>query len=263
MQRRFRIYTLPDFRVVELRDVISKARILFYGEVHRVPWIIELARELIRLRYEAGLLRFVGLEYFNYRMYGLVRDWLDGRIGWDEFLSRYYMGPEKFPLEDYRPILDEVKRLGVEIIGVMPPRDEARKISRDGLEAIEKIVDSPVSPNEVRLDYKGYRKRILEMIPKSGPMAMLDPEKIVMAQAYKDEVIAYKVAEAYRKLGPGMVITGYAHSEIYGSASTRLRNRGIQDYIVVTTRDAEYGEDVVEEFKNYSPLEAGYIALKT
>ena len=262
MQNGYCVYTLPDFRDVQLEGIVSKAEILFYGEVHRVPWIIELARKLISLRYEAGLLRFVGLEYFNYRMEGLVRDWLEDKIDWDDFISEYSKGPEGFPLEEYRPILDEIKGLGVEVIGVMPPRDEARKVSRNGLEGINDILDSPVSPSEVRLDYKGYMERLLSMIPKAGPMAMLDPEKIVMAQAYKDEVIAYKVAEAYRRLGPGMVITGYAHSEIHGSASTRLRNRGVEDFIVLTTRDAKYEEDVVKEFKSYKLLEAGYIALR-
>lgn len=262
MRKGYRVYALPNFRDVELEEFVSKAEILFYGEVHRVPWIIKLASELILMRYEAGLLRFVGLEYFNYRMEGLVREWLEDRIDWGDFLSEYSKGPEGFPLRDYRPILDEIKRLGIEIVGVMPPRDEVRKVSRNGLEGINEISDSPVQPSEVRLDYKGYRERLLSMIPSSGPMAMLDPEKIVMAQAYKDEVIAYKVADAYRRLGPGIVITGYAHSEIYGSASTRLRNRGIRDYIVLTTRNTTLNDDLMRNFKMNEVMEARYIALK-
>ncbi len=263
MRKGYRVYTLPDFRNAELEEVVSKSEILFYGEVHRVPWIIELARELIMMRYEAGLLRFVGLEYFNYRMEDLVKEWLEDRIDWEKFQSKYSKGPEGFPLDDYRPILDEIKRLGVVVIGVMPPRDEVRKVSRNGLEGIKEIMDSPIQPDEVRLDYKGYRERLLSMFPSLGPMAMLDPEKIVMAQAYKDEVIAYKVADAYRRLGPGIVITGYAHSEIYGSASTRLRNRGVGNYIVITTRDASLDDDLMKKFKMNEAMEARYIALRT
>jgi len=262
MRIKCQIYELPSFRITELDNLVLEADILFYGEVHRVQWIIELATEIISMRYESGLVKFVGLEYFNYRMEDLVNNWLEDRISWEEFLYEYRMGPEGFPLDVYRPILDKIKMLGVKIVGVMPPRDEVRNISRDGLEGIKLISDSPISPGEVRLDYTGYRERLLSMIPSSGPMAKLDPEKIVMAQAYKDEVIAYKVAEAYRRFGPGLVITGYAHSEINGSASTRLRDRGIDSYTVVTTRDEIYSGDLVSEFKRYMGLEARYLALK-
>lgn len=261
MQYRYGVFRLPSFESINLLDVLAEPGIVFFGEVHRVPWIIELASNILRLRYEAGRLKFVGLEYFNYRMEHLVNDWLKDRISWSEFLDEYMKGPEGFPLNEYRPILDYIKDVGLEFIGVMPPRDDARKVSIYGLDAINTLPDPPISPDEVKLDYPGYRERILEMIPKTGPMARLDREKIVMAQAYKDEVIAYKVSEAYKSFGYGVVITGYAHSEIYGSASTRARMRGVKNYIVITSRINSL-PDVIKEFGRYKDLEARYIAIK-
>jgi len=258
----YRIISVLDGREVGLEDILNREMdVLFFGEVHNVPWIIDLERMLVEELYGRGSLKFVGLEWFNYRMDEMVGNWLKDKISWDEFKEEYEKGPEGFPLDSYRPVLEAIKRVGVPIIGVMPPRDEVKHISRYGLDGVDKIVDSPISKDELKLDFRGYREILYSMFPKEGPMARLDPEKIFIAQAYKDEVISYRVFEGYKRYGPGLVITGFAHSEIYGSASTRLKNRGLKNYIVFSSRNSKWN-DVKDWFdRNRDVLETDYIAI--
>ncbi len=261
MPEKYVIYKIPTFSKSDLNEVVGERDIIFFGEVHKVDWIIMLEAEIIKLRREIGKLNFVGLEYFNYRMDKLINGWLKEEITWEELNEEYSKGPEGFPLEDYKPLLDAIKEAGVPVVGVMPPRDEARKISHNGLDGIDDIIDTPVDKEEVDVNYPGYVDILLDMIPKEGPMAKLDTSKIVLAQAYKDEVISYRVAEAYKRYGGGVVITGFAHSEISGSASTRLRRRGVDSFKVLTSRNQSLGEFMKWYDKWGDYLEANYIAV--
>ena len=144
----------------------------------------------------------------------------------------------------------------------MPPREEANKVARMGVDAISKIEDLPTNIEQITEDYPGYREQLLKMIPKGGPMGKLDPEKIVLAQALKDQVIASKTLEASKKWGRGIVITGYAHVELKGSASTRFSKLSEKSVKVLTTRDMgkEKALSVIKENIDY--IEANYLGYK-
>ncbi len=262
----YRIYNLVTWRGTKPQMLVEEARrsgvdVVFFGEVHAKSWMVSCVRDILRLIDDEESLGFLGLEMFNYRQQSLLDKWLEGKIGWGELLEHYSRGREGFPLEIYRPLMDEAKARGIKIVGVMPPREEAARIARSGLEAVESIADSPVGLGDVKIDYTGYRDRFMELIPREGPMAMLNPMKLLEAQAYKDTVMARITASSIDSYGRGIVLAGWAHVEYMGSAPTRLIEfRGDSSYMVVTSRDLGLAE-TIEEFRSLKNILASYIVL--
>ena len=252
------IYRIHGLEPVGLEEVYRGRDLVFFGEVHGLEWIVECERMLLRGLASAGF-SWLGLEMFNYRMQGIIDSWMRGDLSWEDLVDSYSRSREGFPLERYRPLLEEARSLGVAIIGVMPPREEASRVSRLGLEYIASVADSPVPPDEVRLDFEGYRDNFLALSPREGPMASLDPEKLLMAQAYKDEVIARIASRVYGRLGRGLVIAGWAHVEYLGGAPSRLEE-GIS-HVVVTSRDVPLRE-ALESVRSLRYGLAEYIAVE-
>ncbi len=207
--------------------------VILFGEVHQVPWVVELER-LILLN--SGDLGFVGMEHFNYDMDILVAKWLSGCIDWDVFIEEYRKGPEGFDLNYYKPLLEAVREMGLELKGLMPPRNIASRVAKEGLHVLSEVGEVYASEEEVIKNYPGYREAIESMVPKAGPMARLNLDGIVNAQAYKDTVMAKRIYSFYKRFGRCVAYMGYAHCELPGSVTTRLRDLGVENILVLSTR---------------------------
>ncbi|MCE4598988.1 MAG: ChaN family lipoprotein [Desulfurococcales archaeon] len=260
------VYDLNTLNKTSFKDILScmpeRNAAVFFGEVHQVNWIIRCELELAMAMDRIGVLGFLGLEMFNYRQQDLLDGYIEGSLSWEELVKEYSKGREGFDLEYYKPLIEYARSRGIKLIGVMPPREEAAKVARQGLNVVDDISDSPVSSGEIRLDYARYEDRILSMIPREGPMGRLDPRRILEAQAYKDTVIAAIVDRSLRLYGSGLVVTGWAHSEITGSAPTRLVERNPRaSYLVITSRD-EYLDSVRNELARSGGVLASFIALR-
>jgi len=253
------IINLKTMREAQLNEALGY-NVVFFGEVHNVDWIIKLESEIVRRKAKISDIGFVGLELFNYRMDELINAWISEEITWRELIERYSLGKEGFPLETYKPLLETVKDLKLKVVGIMPPREEASKVARFGLEAIDDIEDLPVKAEEILANYDGYKDILLNLIPRSGPMAKLDPEKIILAQAFKDQTIAKRVSEANVKFGDGVVIAGYAHVEFFGSATTRFKDLSDSSVSVITSRNLNLKEAVQSVKKQGSMIEAEFLA---
>jgi len=173
--------------------------IIYVGEEHEKGWIIRCLLTLINaLRDRIG---FIGMEHFNYTQQHLLDSWLKGSISWRVLVEEYSRGGEGFNLTLYKPLLDEARSIGVPIIGLMPPRWHASIIAHRGLEALYQEAEPLVDPGEVLREYKGYASRFLSLIPREGPMTRLDPKRLLIAQAYKDTVMAFNSFKALREYG--------------------------------------------------------------
>lgn len=250
-----RIHRIIDMREASIEELMING-VVFFGERHAVDWIIRCEARLVRLL--SGHIRWVGLEMFNYRMQELLDDWVKGSISWNELVQAYTRGREGFPLEKYRPLLEAAASTGLRVVGVMPPREDASRIAREGLSTAVWLRDSPVNPAEVRVDYRGYRENFLKLMPKEGPMTRLNPDRLVEAQAYKDAVIARMTSRAYRAMGPGLVVAGWAHVAYGGGAPTRFAEESGATYAVVVSLES----DVKRELSGLAYPIVSYVAVK-
>ncbi len=233
-----RILRVRDLREAKpWEDECMGEGVVFYGEVHAREWSVRCELEVLRGYARAGSIRWVGLEMFEYNMQSLLDSWSRGEISWDQLLEEYERLGGGFPLDVYRPLLIGARETGLALKAIMLPRHIARIVSREGLGS-EKLgnLDIPVDPRRVSVDYRWYRENFMELIPRHGPMARLDPERLLQAQALKDEVAAELSWRYLREQGPGLVVMGWAHVEYNGGVPTRLAERGGR-YLVITSRE--------------------------
>ena len=216
-------YTIIDYTLTPkeslhpyVLDAIN-APVLALGEEHEKTEIVAAFKKILAQRCELGLLKWVAVEYFNVKQQSLLDKWLQRRIDWKDLVREYSKGPEGFNLEVYKPILETARACNVRIVGVMPPRTEANRIARGGEPRLK-----PCLPIEPSL-YRGYSEDLKPLFPRSGPMARIPLEKLLLAQSYKDSLAACTVYSTLREYGAGgVLIMGWAHIEPRGSVPDRV-----------------------------------------
>ncbi len=247
-----------DFTLVQRSRIIANVdKILYIGEVHEQEWLIEEVAALLGELCMNKKLSFLAVEYFNVEQQDIIDKWLRHEITFEELNSLYKQGPEGFNLAKYKPILDEARRCGTRIIGVMPPRTLARQVSR--------TLNIPTEYRDI-LDplnvIPEYEEMITSLFPREGPMARIPVKNLLVAQSFKDSVAAAKVAEAIR-LGPGAVIMGWAHVEVKGAVATRVAKLTGLNKHEYTVLGAGEGPSKVEfTKKNRGLLETDYLLIK-
>ena len=254
-----RLLRMPFLDQAPLR-VLSEhtASLVFLGEVHERPWLVETYAGLVGEACRRGKLGFLGVEYFNYEQQRILDEWLAGERSWASLVAEYSRGPEGFNLEVYRPLLETARRCGACIIGVMPPRDKARTVTLTG--AIPGLPSEAPDPRDYPSEYECVLRALF---PREGPMARIPVERLVLAQSYKDSVAAWRVAEAYRRYGPGVVVMGWVHVETLGAVASRAaRLLGLEPISWLVTGARESLNDAVEAARLARCLETRYLLIR-
>ncbi len=267
-------YTLIDINsggeatvAVLVEEASSESGLTIYlGEVHQRRWIISLSIDILeRLAGMEGEL-YIGMEHFNIEQQDLLDAYLEGEMEWDELVEKYEEGPEGFDLEYYRPLIEWARDNNTHIYGLMPPRIYASQLVRLYMSGDKEGVDRLLARYGISIDDldagEEYRERFLQLIPREGPMARLDPEALLLAQSFKDEVMARRIVELSRRYRAGYILTGSGHVEHKGSVPTRVVKHGYRGgYTVVTSREAGR-EEALEELRRAGKyLVARYLAL--
>ena len=238
-----------------LLDCASRSRLAALGEVHDNPLIVWAATEMLHAAATGGR-TILAVEYFNTEQQSLLDAWLAGRITWETLIDEYNRGPEGFPLETYRPLLETAKSLGTRIIGVMPPRTWANTLARGGTPP--RLPRGPVDPDA----YPGYRGFLEPLFPRRGPMARIPLERLLEAQSYKDQWAAETVAGALRE-SRVLLVMGWAHIEApWGVPDRAASLAGVPGRMtcIVGSRLAGSLEELREALKDYNGR-AGSIIL--
>ncbi|MCE4617187.1 MAG: ChaN family lipoprotein [Desulfurococcales archaeon] len=217
----------------KLINDLTSTGIVFFGEKHEVPSVLVAELEILDLLYGISADITLGLEHFNYKQQWILDEYLSESLEWEKVKQAYARGYEGFNLDFYRPLLDYARNHGIKVYGLMAPREYARQVSRNGLEALESL-ECIVRPGDIWLGPPSYRRSFFKAVDealKSGPMGRLDPEKLFFAQAYKDEVASRMIARIIKdypgeRLAQGppvmMVVMGSMHVGVEGSVPSRL-----------------------------------------
>jgi len=243
----------------------SYGELIFLGEVHQRRWVIDLSLDILR-HLGGGGGTYIGLEHFNREQQELLDAYLEGELEWEELVREYEEGPEGFNLEYYRPLIEWGRDSGTAIYGLMPPRIYASQLVRlymsGDTSAMERLLARyGLTPEDLEAGQE-YRERFLQLIPKEGPMARLDPEALLMAQSFKDEVMARRIAELSRRYRRGFILTGSGHVEHIGSVPTRVARLGYRGgYTVITSREAGREEALKELMEARRYIIAKYLAI--
>ncbi len=215
-----RYYLVPEGVETAVNTLLRGGHhVVFLGEVHEREWIVSEAVSVLRALCDEGRLGFLALEHFNVEQQELLDSWLGGSMSWRELVEEYGRGPEGFNLEVYRPLLEAAASCGARIVGVMPPRDKARVVSREG--RMPWLPEGAPDPAWYA-GFGPYRALLESLFPREGPMASIPVESLVLAQSYKDSVAAWVIARMLSRK-TGMAVMGWVHVEARGGVATRLR----------------------------------------
>lgn len=214
---------------------LARADVIFVGEQHddRNTHRLEVAvlEGLMRRR---GALT-LSLEMFERDAQPMLSEYAAGNISEEEFLQRARPWPRY--ATDYRPMVEMARAHGWPILAANVPRRLASQVSKEGLEALDKL-----SPDErayvarsIECPADDYRKRFVESMnehPAPGAEKLTTAERqarderFYHAQCIKDETMAESIAAAS---GPGHALivhyNGSFHSDYKRGTAARLKRR--------------------------------------
>ncbi|MCE4614666.1 MAG: ChaN family lipoprotein [Desulfurococcales archaeon] len=255
---------------VEISMKIRAPSIIFYGEQHEnnevVKGELSILKEVYKLSVRKKLRLIIGMEHFNIQQQKILEEFLEDRITWKSLVDRYSEGPEGFDLEYYKPILFYAKKQKLRIIGLMPPRNEAKVVVRKGLTS--DILDKyKLDENDIKSYPRDYFDRFSQLVPRDGPMAIFGVEQLVLAQSFKDEVMALSIARALNK-GADLFygIMGTGHCEHKGTVPSRIGKyvKNIVNRTIITTRKLSGEEspaDIAKRLRKDGLIIASYVYI--
>ncbi len=246
-----RLYNVRTGEPVDLGGVVSRIRIphiVFFGETHENPgvisWELRVLKALNSLASKNNAEFIVGMEHFNTEQQNVIDAYIKNEISWRDLVDIYTEGPEGFDLNYYKPLLDFARIHSIRILGLMPPRTDAKIIARKGLDH-SILAKYGLHPDDVSRYPSEYRERLIDLFPREGPMAIIDKEKLVLAQSFKDQVMAKRIAEKLGRHTFFYAIMGSGHCEHAGSVPDRVKalSKINPSITVITVKVKDIGEN--------------------
>lgn len=182
----------------EMINSLKKSDAIYFGEKHEVKQILEMQLKVLDALYRNNRDVGVGLEMFNYEQQHLIDGYLQRKMSLDELINEYRKGKESFNLNHYGKILDYARDNGLEVLGLIIPRQIAAMVTRTGLAAIDGH-DLMIKSTDVDLSNEAYSKWFKKTVQDSMPMMQsgLKLDNFVKAQAVKDETMAKNIAKYF------------------------------------------------------------------
>jgi uncharacterized iron-regulated protein len=266
-------FNIASGSLVKATDIISGIKppsIIIFGELHENMDIVNAELSILKAAYNLSTkinTRLVlGMEHFNVQQQILLDKFLEDKIPWETLVDEYSRGPEGFNLEYYKPVLFFAKRHKIQVIGLMPPRNIAKIVVREGLRQ-DLLERYGLQRSDIESYPKGYFDRFAKLIPQNGPMRVFSIKQLVIAQSFKDEVMATNIAKEIRK-GAGLVyaIMGSGHCEHIGTVPDRIERylATLHSKIVITSRiktDEKSLVKLLEELKGDNLIIAKYVYI--
>ncbi len=177
---------------------VKNSNIIYFGEKHEVDQILEMQLKVLDVLCRNNPYLSVGLEMFNYEQQYLIDSYLQRKMSLEELTKEYHKGKECFNLNHYGKILDYARNNGLEVRGLIIPRQIAAMVTRTGLTAIDDH-NLMIKSTDVDLSNEAYSKWFRKTVQDSMPMMQsgLRLDNFVKAQAVKDETMGKNIAKYF------------------------------------------------------------------
>lgn len=208
----------------QVRSLLSRADVVFFGELHDDPIAHWLCHELLRDLHK-GQKVALGMEMFETDQQAALDRYLRGEVTMKQLGEIINLWPNFST--DYAPIVDFAKEAGIPVYATNAPRSLAREVARQGLAVIESWSDTQkalVAPYPIaRLDSLPSYQRMAEMAAGHG----MNPDYFRQAQMLKDATMAHRIA--------------------------RYRQEGVLFFHINGSYHSDYKEGIVAYLKVYAP----------
>lgn len=224
---------------------ISKHRLVFFGEIHSMPPIIAFQRQVQATMVEQtknsnaddDAQVHVVMEHFSFELQELLDDYCDGKLTFEELMSKYLeTGEEGHNLEPYKDLLEDARlhRGRVRLHAGFLPRKYARMLMKEGPEPTLKAAGSWL-PSLGNFTGTSFHYNVFESLLSGRSIyGDLEPSdqfrRIFDAQVLKDVGMANKVNQLIENEGKPdkgdkfLVIAGNGHLLHYCGVPERVLN---------------------------------------
>jgi uncharacterized iron-regulated protein len=212
------VYQGEPISFEEMIESLTKARIVYIGEIHTLKRHHRFQLDVIKALYREGIPFAIGLEMNPFTFQKALDAWTEGKIDKKEFLQR--INWEKtwgFDFDLYKPIFDFAHEKKIKLLALNAPRSLVKKVSRKGLSGLtdeDKKMLPPVAPSS-----EEHRKYLALSLSRHKTLRGESEQYIYEAQDVWDSTMAHYVVE-YLKSDEGrdktvVVLAGSGHM-VYG-----------------------------------------------
>jgi uncharacterized iron-regulated protein len=192
---------------------ISKADIVFVGEVHDQQGHHDMELRIIRSFHESGAPISIGLEMFRSDSQKVLNSWVNGSSSLEQFLPSYYDNWQQ-PWPEYRGIFLFAREHRIPLVGLNIPPDISNAVARRGFIALNSEQKQKLPPGiscDIDPTYMQFIRQAYAGHAHHGDRQFLN---FCEAQMVWDKSMAWKLIEYHQK-HPGktmIVLSGVGHA---------------------------------------------------
>ena len=239
-------------------------RVVCFGEQHDSPqhhYAQQRAIEELAARGGGTRRQGVGLEMFQKPYQPALSGFVQGRLDEAELLARSEWSERwGFDFALYRPLLEAAKNRQLDVLALNAPRELTRKISREGLAALDATERADVP--ELDLENASHRAYFDDAMsghpmPANGPKV----ENMYAVQVVWDETMADTAARWLTSAGPDsrlLIIAGSGHCHRSAIPARLARRIDVPVLSLSGVLESELGErDEHDQYDWWLVLEDG------
>jgi uncharacterized iron-regulated protein len=249
-----------EIRFTKALNAMSKADVVFFGELHNDPISHWLERRVLKGLYEKDPRLALAMEMFEADDQLPLTEYIRGTIEERHFLKEVKMWDNYST--DYKPLVEFAKAKKLDVIASNVPRRYANLVYRKGISSLDSLpatakeVIAPL-PIAVDLELACYKNMIASM---GGHAAVGTAENMARSQAVKDATMAHFILKhnntrvfhvngAYhsqngegiiwhlKRSKPGISVATIQVVEQESTDNLDDKNKHLADYIVVVPKD--------------------------
>jgi uncharacterized iron-regulated protein len=246
----------------DMLKVISKADIVFFGELHDDPIAHWLELELTKSLYDLnGKSQVLGAEMFEADNQLLIDEYLQGVYDASKFEAEVKLW--KNYKTDYKPLLDFAKSNNLPFIATNVPRRYATVVNKKGFEGLESLSSEAkkyIAPMPFPFDpeVKCY-KNMLKMGGMGGDSTSHVSLNFPKAQAVKDATMAHFILLNWSSGKHFLHFNGSYHSSNFEGIVWYLKNASPE--LKIATIEAVQQDDIEKMEKKNNNIATFIIAI--
>ena len=197
----------------EMMDDLATVRIVYVGEVHTIELHHVLQAKILDQLAHRNIKLALGMEMFAARRQGILDRWQKGNESVKNLMSQ--LGPDHWTnLQDYEPLLNSARKLGIPILGLNAEDRLVRQVAWKGLDGLSESEKRMVPPGVTPVN--PLNDRLLRLRLKvHRAFEHMGLHNVVLAQALRDQTMATTVVRFLDSpAGKGrsmLVVTGTGH----------------------------------------------------
>ena len=212
------VYQGEPISFEEMIDSLSKARIVYLGEIHTLKRHHRFQLHVIRALYQKNIPLAIGLEMLPFTSQSYLDFWIEGKLKKKKFL--HLINWEKnwgIDFDLYEPIFEFAREKKIKLLALNAPRNLVKKVARKGLSGLTDEEKGILPPITLSTDeHRGYLALALS---RHKTLRGESEQYAYEAQDVWDSTMAHYVVE-YLKSDEGedktvVVLAGSGHM-VYG-----------------------------------------------